>query len=427
MADAGAPGSGGGAATGAGGEGADAAANIVGEAAEETEPHSRDESAGASATKVEEPDRLMCPVTQAMFRDPVFVPQSGNTYERAALEHYWATSLPPRDPLTNVEVTDRTLHVNWMVRREVQQFLEDHPGYLPQGWPSRDVPSADGVHAGRSFSSAGAARALSWASRIGAVVAVILAAAAAAQLSGGMPVGWMLPPLSSSRPPMLEGVFEAPPKGSGLNVTVAKNRLVARLPPGGIATESAGQLFFSLFWLCFTGCWTYGALSGGAPAFFTMFSLPFWGVGATLLWRGVQESFFGHILDMRKEEYVTCRTCLAWEMCDETAMVSDLVGAPLRQCGSNNDHCEIIFEDGVKEHTFGGSLRKAEAEFLQRHIVTHLAKMTAGDSRFTKDNMPSRTRPEGRHQGSDFHHHRHGGGFHVTAGGFGPGFGVVIR
>ncbi|CAK8995765.1 U-box domain-containing protein, partial [Durusdinium trenchii] len=31
---------------------------------------------------------LLCPITQVMFRDPVFIPESGNTYERSAIETY---------------------------------------------------------------------------------------------------------------------------------------------------------------------------------------------------------------------------------------------------------------------------------------------------------------------------------------------------
>ena len=36
-----------------------------------------------------EPEELMCPITRTMFRDPVFVFDSGQTYERSAiLSHF---------------------------------------------------------------------------------------------------------------------------------------------------------------------------------------------------------------------------------------------------------------------------------------------------------------------------------------------------
>ena len=36
----------------------------------------------------DEPEELLCPITKAMMRDPVFVAGSGNTYEREAIETF---------------------------------------------------------------------------------------------------------------------------------------------------------------------------------------------------------------------------------------------------------------------------------------------------------------------------------------------------
>lgn len=94
------------------------------------------------ALKVVEPESLLCPITQAMYRDPCFVPESGNTYELDALEHYWASTPEPRDPLTNTILKSKVTYPNWGIRREVQRFLDDHPDYLPQGWVERQVPRA---------------------------------------------------------------------------------------------------------------------------------------------------------------------------------------------------------------------------------------------------------------------------------------------
>jgi hypothetical protein len=35
-----------------------------------------------------EPVHLLCPITRVMYRDPVFVAESGNTYEREAIEGF---------------------------------------------------------------------------------------------------------------------------------------------------------------------------------------------------------------------------------------------------------------------------------------------------------------------------------------------------
>eukprot|EP00927_Polykrikos_kofoidii_P051291 TRINITY_DN45086_c0_g1_i1.p2 TRINITY_DN45086_c0_g1~~TRINITY_DN45086_c0_g1_i1.p2 ORF type:complete len:243 (-),score=23.57 TRINITY_DN45086_c0_g1_i1:140-868(-) len=92
---------------------------------------------------VEEPAHLQCPVLQTLYNDPVFVVESGNTYERSAILAYWATADAVRDPLTNAILPNREVRTNWGVRREVQAFLDAHPGYLPDGWESRDLGPAD--------------------------------------------------------------------------------------------------------------------------------------------------------------------------------------------------------------------------------------------------------------------------------------------
>ena len=65
-----------------------------------THPASAADSAPEGA--VEEPDALCCPITHCMLRDPVFVPESGTTYERDALLNFWSTSAGVRrDVLSN--------------------------------------------------------------------------------------------------------------------------------------------------------------------------------------------------------------------------------------------------------------------------------------------------------------------------------------
>ena len=51
-----------------------------------------DASSSSSSSSIDEPEHLLCPITRAMFRDPVFVPASGNTYERAAVARFWSGS-----------------------------------------------------------------------------------------------------------------------------------------------------------------------------------------------------------------------------------------------------------------------------------------------------------------------------------------------
>ena len=58
--------------------------------------------------------RFVCPITQDVMEDPVLVAQTGNTYERRAVEEWFARS--NTDPLTNAELEDATLIPNNVLR-----------------------------------------------------------------------------------------------------------------------------------------------------------------------------------------------------------------------------------------------------------------------------------------------------------------------
>ena len=94
-----------------------------------TSPQSIDRP--GTADEPEEPDALLCPVTRVMFRDPV-VCESGHTYERAALEQFWASAPQPRDPVTNVVVSAAILLPNWDKRRCVAAWLDVCHATRPQ-------------------------------------------------------------------------------------------------------------------------------------------------------------------------------------------------------------------------------------------------------------------------------------------------------
>ena len=59
-------------------------------------------STQTSTSDCEEPAALLCPISSNLFRDPVFVSTSGNTYEREMIEAFWARSNgEKRDPYSN--------------------------------------------------------------------------------------------------------------------------------------------------------------------------------------------------------------------------------------------------------------------------------------------------------------------------------------
>ena len=91
-----------------------------------------------------EPEELMCPITRTMFRDPVFVVDSGHTYERSAiLAHFERNGA--KDPLTRRALSSTKVMTNWAMRNVVQAWLDKHPDVTPDGWDSRELlePSKD--------------------------------------------------------------------------------------------------------------------------------------------------------------------------------------------------------------------------------------------------------------------------------------------
>ena len=91
-----------------------------------------------------EPEELMCPITRAMFRDPVVLFDSGHTYERNDILAHFARN-GAKDPLTFLALSSTKVTTNWVVRPIVQAWLDKHPGVTPDGWDSRELlePSKD--------------------------------------------------------------------------------------------------------------------------------------------------------------------------------------------------------------------------------------------------------------------------------------------
>ena len=85
-----------------------------------------------------EPEVLLCPITRTVFRDPVFVFESGHTYERSAiLAHFERNGA--KDPLTRRALSSTKVMTIWAMRNVVQDWVDNHPGVTPDGWDSREL------------------------------------------------------------------------------------------------------------------------------------------------------------------------------------------------------------------------------------------------------------------------------------------------
>ena len=101
-----------------------------------------------------EPEELMCPITRTMFRDPVFVVDSGHTYERSAiLSHFERNGA--KDPLTRRALSSTKVTTIWAMRNVVQAWLDKHPDVTPDGWDSRELLEPSKDDGTRSFDDEG--------------------------------------------------------------------------------------------------------------------------------------------------------------------------------------------------------------------------------------------------------------------------------
>lgn len=75
-------------------------------------------------------------------------------------------------------------------------------------------------------------------------------------------------------------------KPAGSRVLVDRDRsnrlLRVTIPPQGFSGETVSKGMFAVAWTGFTAFWTIGVLTGGAPLFFSLFSIPFWAAGVQM-------------------------------------------------------------------------------------------------------------------------------------------------
>ncbi len=70
------------------------------------------------AAAIDAPNEYMCPIGFALMVDPVIVAETCNTYERAKIEHWFATH--KTDPNTNVVLTNKLLVPSINLRKLIQ-------------------------------------------------------------------------------------------------------------------------------------------------------------------------------------------------------------------------------------------------------------------------------------------------------------------
>eukprot|EP01023_Acetabularia_acetabulum_P054173 TRINITY_DN6089_c0_g1_i10.p1 TRINITY_DN6089_c0_g1~~TRINITY_DN6089_c0_g1_i10.p1 ORF type:complete len:635 (-),score=67.91 TRINITY_DN6089_c0_g1_i10:533-2437(-) len=70
------------------------------------------------------PPEIICPITQQVMTDPVIVMQSGQTYERSAIEH-WFQRKNYHDPSTKIEITEEPkLIKNYAIKGVIENYAK---------------------------------------------------------------------------------------------------------------------------------------------------------------------------------------------------------------------------------------------------------------------------------------------------------------
>ncbi|XRB22736.1 U-box domain-containing protein [Pseudoscourfieldia marina] len=240
-------------------------------------------SEASAPVVVDEPLSLTCPITHLVFRDPVVLIPSGNTYERSAVKALIssakASSRPLRDPRTNVTLPpDFSLVPNRDKRREVVAFLDAHPNYTPTGWTTRSLPPVEEDAPTTSTSRSNPILNnvqrmwLRWWPAENARTAITVACVAVACAVGWCGRDWVAVEHANAaaRTPSFFQESE-------------NTLLKAHFPSQCAIVDTVASGAFAFFWLAFVFLWTCQAHAARAPLPFMLFSLPFWFVGVMML------------------------------------------------------------------------------------------------------------------------------------------------
>lgn len=94
----------------------------------------------------------------------------------------------------------------------------------------------------------------------------------------------------------IKGLTVGKPAGSKIKLTKNEDSLEITIPPVGFQSSMIFLGFFATFWNSFILIWTIGALSAPFPGNipFALFSLPFWGVGFSMIY-GILYGLFGSL------------------------------------------------------------------------------------------------------------------------------------
>jgi len=96
----------------------------------------------------EAPDAFCCPIGLNIMVDPVFLIETGHTFERTNIETHLKNS--DRAPMSGVQLQNKTLVPNHALWNAIQVYLAARGGGQPEA-PSGSRPAAGAVEGGSSL------------------------------------------------------------------------------------------------------------------------------------------------------------------------------------------------------------------------------------------------------------------------------------
>lgn len=169
------------------------------------------------------------------------------------------------------------------------------------------------------------------------------------------------------------------PAGSRVALDIDESNRLFRMfiPPQGFTAKTASSGAFALAWNGFVGFWTIGAVTGGAPFLFSLFSIPFWYAGAKMA-KGVVDDVRSHtelvISNCGGEREVYFFSLQVKGALGSTRSAEgdsrDLVDARVdaTMYVNNQPVTNIVLREGVREHVFGQDLTEPEQEWVCSEI-----------------------------------------------------------
>lgn len=174
------------------------------------------------------------------------------------------------------------------------------------------------------------------------------------------------------------------PAGSRVNLERdAESRLLRiSVPPRGLSGDALSRGAFTVAWTGFTAFWTLGVITGGAPLVFSLFSIPFFAVGARMARQTADEvagvsnlvlSFGGGEKEVFYFGLSSKGPLGRGRVVEGDPRDIDRAVLETEMYVNGRPVTALVINEGTRRHSFGGGLDPVEQEWLRDEINDFLS------------------------------------------------------